>query len=352
MRNRVAFLLSILAVFGLLTSCGPSRVPVEVVKPARVDLHGIRRVAVTEFSGPGNSGQLAANILNSKLLNSGYFEVLERQKLKDIMQEYQLSMSGVVDPEKAKQVGKMLGVDGIITGVVTAYSVEDDKGREKVKKQVWTGKYAKDAKGNFIYEKDIFGKKRKKKIYAEQYVTQYYKIRRGTVTATFRIIDVETGQILAAKTYSRNYTSSKVRPGEEGRLKARDAILTDLLTSAVDEFVKDIAPHKVVLRKAILGGPGPIDAGKKLAQNNLWPEATKTWEDAVRQFPDKPEAYYDLGLAYEAQGRLDDAEKMYKKALSLKQDKLFMKALADIRQAKKERAILERQLKERDNTTR
>ncbi len=328
-------------------ACGPTRVPVQVMKPARVDLKGIHRVAVTEFSGPGESGKLAVSILNSKLLNSNYFDVLEREKLQDVMREYQLSMAGIVNPDQAKQVGKLLGVDGLITGEVTAYSVEDDKGKERVKENVWTGKYEKDSKGNFVYTKDIFGKKHKKKVTREQFVTHYYKIRRGTVTVTFRVIDVATGAILTAKTYSRNYTSSKVRDGH-GTLKSRDSILMDLTNSIVNEFVMDIAPHRVTLKRVILGGPGPIDAGKKMAQNNLWPEATKLWEQAVKTFPDKPEAFYDLGLAYEVQGRLDDAEKLYQKAVQLKPDKPYMKALSEIRQAKQERLKLEQQLKGRN----
>ncbi len=339
--------LAFLGIVFFVISCGSTRVPVEVVKPARINMHGIHSVAVTDFEGPGESGKLVTSILNTKLLNSNFYEVLERQKLQDIMQEYKLSMSGLVDPSHAKEVGKMLGVDGIITGEVTAYSVEDERGRERVKERVWTGKYEKDAKGNFIYEKGITGKKHKKKQYKEQFVTRYYKLRRGTVTVTFRVVDVNTGRILAARTYTRSYSSRKVPEGQESRLKSRDAILTDLTTQVVDEFVKDIAPHKIVMKRVILGGPGPIDAGKKLAKNGLWPEATKAWEDAVRQFPDKSEAFYDLGLAYEVQGRLNDAEKLYQKALQIKPDKLYMKALAEVRKAKEERQILEQQLKER-----
>lgn len=327
-------------------ACAPTKVPVRVMKPARVDLKGIHRVAVTEFSGPDQSGELAVSILNTKLLNSNYFDVLEREKLQDVMQEYRLSMAGITDPDNAKKIGQLLGVDGIITGAVTAYSVEDESGKERIKERIWTGKYEKDAKGNFIYEKDIFGKKHKKKVYRQQFVTHYYKIRRGTVTVTFRVVDVRTGEILTAKTYSRNYTGSKVRDGR-GRLKARDAILTDLTNAVVGEFVKDIAPYNVVLKRVILGGPGPIDMGKKMAKNNLWPEATKMWEQAVKVFPNKPEAFYDLGLAYEVQGRLKDAEKLYRKAVQLKPDKLFMKALSNVRQAERERLRLEQQLQGR-----
>lgn len=345
-RRKASFLLIIASIF-VGFACSSTKVPVQVMKPARVDLKGIHRVAVMKFDGPQQAGKLVVSMLNSKLLNSHYFDVLEREKLQDIMREYQLSMAGVVNPDQAKQIGQLLGVDGIITGEIPAYSVEDESGKERVKESVWTGKYEKDSKGNFVYTKDIFGKKHKKKIYREQFVTHYYKIRRGTVTVTFRVIDVASGAILTAKTYTKNYTSPKVRDGH-GSLKSRDSILMDLTNSIVNEFVMDIAPHNVTLRRTILGGPGPIDAGKKMAQNNLWPEATKLWEQSVKMFPDKPEAFYDLGLAYEVQGRLDDAEKLYQKAVQLKPKKLYMRALSEIRKAKQERLKLEEQLKSRN----
>lgn len=50
--------------------------------------------------------------------------------------------------------------------------------------------------------------------------------------------------------------------------------------------------------------------------------------------PVSPCFYYDLGLLYEINGRLDDAEIMYKKAAALKMNDIFLKAISSVREAK------------------
>lgn len=53
--------------------------------------------------------------------------------------------------------------------------------------------------------------------------------------------------------------------------------------------------------------------------------------------------YYDLGLLYEINGRLDDAETMYKKATALEMNDVFLKAIGSVRQAKEDQRKLREQ---------
>lgn len=53
--------------------------------------------------------------------------------------------------------------------------------------------------------------------------------------------------------------------------------------------------------------------------------------------------YYDLGLLYEVNGRLDEAEAMYKKAAALEMNELYLKAISSIRQAKQAQKRLREQ---------
>ena len=115
-------------------------------------------------------------------------------------------MSGIVDTETAVEFGRIIGVDGIILGDVTAYSVAEKRGREKVKEQVWKGEYEKDKNGNFIYEKDKSGKKVKKKIYVEEYVNREFINRSVTVAVNFRLVSIETAEIRASDSNSKSST--------------------------------------------------------------------------------------------------------------------------------------------------
>ena len=56
--------------------------------------------------------------LTTALVNSGQFNVVERSKLKSVLDELQLAQTGLVDPASVKQVGKLLGADIILTGTL------------------------------------------------------------------------------------------------------------------------------------------------------------------------------------------------------------------------------------------
>jgi Flp pilus assembly protein TadD len=60
-----------------------------------------------------------------------------------------------------------------------------------------------------------------------------------------------------------------------------------------------------------------VEFGIKVAQNGLWKEATYRWEKAVQLDPTYAEAWNNLAVGYEHDGRFEDAENAYQKALKL-----------------------------------
>src|SRR5690606_38311461 len=84
------------------------------------------RIAVVDFEnktphGGWRTGQGAADMLTTELVRGSGFDVFERARLNSIMQEQNLGSSGRVDPSTAAQIGKIIGVDYIVTGAVTEY---------------------------------------------------------------------------------------------------------------------------------------------------------------------------------------------------------------------------------------
>ncbi len=73
------------------------------------DLHG----TISEF------GKFIPEELTTRLFMTRRFEVLERQLLNKILEEQNLGISGLLDASSAAQIGKLLGVDAIVTGTVT-----------------------------------------------------------------------------------------------------------------------------------------------------------------------------------------------------------------------------------------
>ncbi len=88
------------------------------------------RVAVITFDNRsgwwvGHLDDVAPNMLVTQLVKSGKFSVMERDRLNEVLKEQNLGVSGNVTPESAARIGKLLGVDYLITGTITKFSMEN-----------------------------------------------------------------------------------------------------------------------------------------------------------------------------------------------------------------------------------
>ncbi len=90
-----------------------------------------KRVAVINFedrSGYGhNIGRGVADMLVTSLVESDKFIVIERAELDEILKEQGLGQTGLVTPQSAAEVGKLLGLQRIITGSITEFGSKQDK---------------------------------------------------------------------------------------------------------------------------------------------------------------------------------------------------------------------------------
>jgi len=78
------------------------------------------KIAILPFPNLSNEitklGSYLAEELTTNLFMTGKFKIVERSLLKQVLDELKLSQTGVVDPDSAKELGKMAGVDSIVTG--------------------------------------------------------------------------------------------------------------------------------------------------------------------------------------------------------------------------------------------
>ncbi|WP_075187700.1 FlgO family outer membrane protein [Teredinibacter haidensis] len=99
----------------------------DLAKQISVNMKGNnkRKIAVIEFSNLNDEvsafGQFLAEELITQLymLKTDQFEVVERRQLLKVLNEQGLGTSGLLDADAMSQVGKILGVDAIVTGSVT-----------------------------------------------------------------------------------------------------------------------------------------------------------------------------------------------------------------------------------------
>jgi curli biogenesis system outer membrane secretion channel CsgG len=90
------------------------------------------RIAVIEFKNKADNqwwyhggAEAAQDVFVTELVKSGKFRVVEREQLQALMQEKNLTLSGDVDPSSAVRIGKLLGVNYLLTGSVTEYGTTD-----------------------------------------------------------------------------------------------------------------------------------------------------------------------------------------------------------------------------------
>jgi curli biogenesis system outer membrane secretion channel CsgG len=77
------------------------------------------------FGTRQNIGKGISDMLVDKLTNDGTYRVIERNAISKVLSEQNFSNSSAVDPATAAKMGKVLGVDAIITGDITTFGRDD-----------------------------------------------------------------------------------------------------------------------------------------------------------------------------------------------------------------------------------
>ncbi|ABF41163.1 curli production assembly/transport component CsgG [Candidatus Koribacter versatilis Ellin345] len=77
------------------------------------------------FGSDQDVGKGISDLLIQKLVNDGDYSVIERAQLDKIMAEQNFSNSDRADPNSAAKIGRLLGVDAIITGSITQFGRDD-----------------------------------------------------------------------------------------------------------------------------------------------------------------------------------------------------------------------------------
>ena len=98
--------------------------PVSASLAHRIEASGRKTVAVIDFTDlQGNVtelGRFLAEELSVDLVNDAKsFKVIDRTHLKAILHEHKLASTGLIDPQTARQLGRIAGVDALVTGTLT-----------------------------------------------------------------------------------------------------------------------------------------------------------------------------------------------------------------------------------------
>ncbi|MEQ1949331.1 MAG: CsgG/HfaB family protein [Bryobacteraceae bacterium] len=134
--------------------------------------YGTVSTSVVQIWGSNQDiGKGISDMIVDRLVNGGKYSVIERKALDKLMAEQNFSNSDRADPSSAAKLGKLLGVDAIIIGSITQFG-RDDKSTNIGGLGAAAGRFGIGG----------IGKKESKAI----------------VQVTARLVNVETGEILAS----------------------------------------------------------------------------------------------------------------------------------------------------------
>ncbi len=118
-------------------------------------------------------GKGISDLVIDKLVNDGTYRVIERQAMSKLLTEQNFSNSNRADTNSAAKIGKLLGVDAIIIGDITQFGRDDsNKGAGGIGSSL--GHYGLGSLG--------------------------VQKAKATVAITARLVDVNTGEVLASVT--------------------------------------------------------------------------------------------------------------------------------------------------------
>lgn len=212
-------------------------------------------VAVMNFSTDGLTGDwwgqfqpgvAISDLVTDELVNAGNFNVVERARLGDTMQEHQLDTSGAVDPETAVRAGRLVGAHYLIEGNVLQF---DETGS--------SGANAGQVVGGILGG-----------------VAGGYHSTRVTLKVAVRIVDTQTGRIVQAFDDEQTQTANSWGAGGVSFLSGTigsyhnsnftSSTMGHLIDAEARAIVAQIDPHRMIagpMAPALTGRIIATDAG-------------------------------------------------------------------------------------------
>lgn len=308
------FVLPVVCVALLAFSGCATKIKVNMLQPAQYHEASLTKtVAVLPFSGPGGrefAAEIEGVLVGIGIDDKQYFTLVDRTSIDKSISEMKFSQSGLVDQKTAVKLGKMIGAQGIYTGVVSQNSYDDSHYSEK-RQSCTQYEQKKDDKGR-TYQGACLN-------------WRYYNVRCMKRIANFavspKLVDVTTGRIL----YSRNLSATTNSSGcEDTRPVQSEMVLLEQAKDSVrKEFRRDIAPYYVTREIRLMDSTDGITSkeaidklkrGMEFANKGRMDSACELWGEARNIATNSYSLLYNLGVCAESRGDLDAALSLYKQS--------------------------------------
>jgi curli biogenesis system outer membrane secretion channel CsgG len=194
-----------------------------------------KRVTVVKFQdksayGRGRLGSAIQDILTTELARSGQFIMVTRQDLDLLLDEQDLAKSGTIKAGTGAKSGEVLGVNAIVTGVVSQFGVKQK---------------------------------------SATYLVGASKTQTAEATVDVRVVDATTGRIIHAESGTGVHeTSSTEVLGVGGRTGYDETMEGKAFRAAVSKFIDNLIAKMASMEwtgkvASVEGGEVTVNAGRK-----------------------------------------------------------------------------------------
>ncbi|HLX12326.1 MAG TPA: CsgG/HfaB family protein [Bacteroidota bacterium] len=312
-----------------------------ILRPPDQPLPGVKKVAILKFKGA--NGDLVMDHLTTSLLQKGrgitqvngggffsgkkdgrtylngahtdIFTLIDRDQLDQVLKEQRLGASGLVDENQAASIGKLLGADAIITGDLSATPKLDHGTQDQYNPSTKTT------------------------------TTVATTTRTVIVHVNMKIISVTTGAIMATK--EATSTKSDLVSGDGTQPRSEKDLTDDALKELCDNQLGDCIAPRFIYNKFDLKDIDDKDyhdkankAGDAAGDGKL-DDAFLVYAGIVKDDPYDDQALYNLGVLNEVVGNYKDALDYYTKAVSIRKDDDYQRAMEHCKQSNSFRMTLE-----------
>ncbi len=240
-------------------------------------------------------------------------DVVERERIEDMLEEIDLSASGLIDPDDAVSLGRILGPSALI--------FVDTMRCDVVPKREWKTVRTKD--GSY---------------------TIYYATTEVHFKSSLRIVNLATGRIFTAKTVEKNPSrtaqSKEGYPSYPSEYELRDAALHGATVEVHRMFFPWTETRSLRYFK---GKKCDLEAAYQMLRigdvEGAAEQSAKNLELCLSQSKVKPKtlarAYYNVGMSHFMRNKYDKALENLEKAYQLKSGSRITETILECKRAKK-----------------
>ena len=313
MQNRkplsITAVVVVLVVGFILSACAPSA-KIPVTRPAEINLIGIKQIVIGDIQG--NAGTRLTGALTEQLFISEHFKIVDRANLDKMLKEQALGASGTVDEKTAIEIGKILGASALIVG------------RSDV------NIYKSHRESQTFYDKNNT---------PYRYCHSKTEVHQNT---SISVIDLTTGQVVAAKTISNSDQKEEVGRDRYPPFPNESILIDNTNRATVMKFTKLIVPYTEQVEVSLENDKTPEGkVGVAFAQKGDWRNALEQFKAAVDNNPSNYKSWYNLGVAYEYNFRYDEAISALKRSNKLKPSSKCITEIQNVSKLKADQEKLE-----------